>query len=389
MRRSLAISAALHMIIILLAMFSGQIFRSDEARAIQISEVELISPAEFDAAFSTAPEAPKSELPSLSPPELDGAEIDAPDAPQTPEKLAIERIGADRAEDAPRLDAVREEPRPDIALDVPAAPEAPVDSAAPEGVSLITPRVVGPAIPEQRRQRPDATTLAPESPARPAPRISTTPAPKPPTDATPAEEASPEVAPSDTATEVAEEKPAEAPPEAATEIVPEVENEPETIESVTPLASAPPPKRPRRPTRTAEARPEETRPAPAASPNSAQPRPSTNRQLGPPVTRQEKEGIALPIRKHWNFATLAGLPDADSLVVEIRLKVTPDGRIRDLQPYRPRNPEGNFRRAFDLARRAILIAERNGALKFPPQEKYERWKEIILTFDPKRNRVGF
>ncbi|MEL6233787.1 MAG: hypothetical protein AAFR46_05225 [Pseudomonadota bacterium] len=407
MNRSLGISAAVHLLGLLAAMFSGQLFRADPAQAIQITEVEIMSAADFEAAVSTAPEAPAEALPVLTAPTQDTAIETPSDSAVAPEIAESARPGSDTADAAPDLAALRRvQPAAPVTQAPPVAAPQILDSA-PEGVSLITPQMVGPSVAPSARQQPNVQAFAPPAPPAPpapAPRISTTPAEKPPSEARQAEEATPEVAPDAEATEQAEERPPEAPPEAASEIVPEVAEETEQPDAPAPLASAPPPKRPDRevaerpdepaadpPAETATEAETETETETASAPPAAAPAasPASDRPAGPPVTQREKDGITLPIRNQWNFATLRGVEGWEELVVEIRFSVSPDGKVSNLRPHNPSNPQGNFQRAYALARSAILIAERRGLLKFPPQAKYERWKDIIVTFDPKTERVGF
>ncbi|MEM8742287.1 MAG: hypothetical protein AAGE13_12445 [Pseudomonadota bacterium] len=418
MNRSLGISAAAHVLALLAAMFSGQLFRADPAQAIQITEVEVLSSADFEAAVSTAPEAPPEALPVLTAPTQDSS-IDAPSDTVAPEIAESARPGSDTADDAPDMAGLRNVQPTAPVTQALALPAPQILESAPAGASLITPQMVGPSVAPSARQQPNVQAFAPPAPPVPAPRISTTPAEKPPSEARQAEETTPEVAPDPEATEQAEERPPEAPPEAATEIVPEVAEETEALDAPAPLASAPPPRRPERevaelpdepaadpPTETPAETPAETptetpvgtenepepetetasAPPPAAAPAAS---PASDRPAGPPVTQREKDGITLPIRNQWNFATLRGVEGWEELVVEVRFSVSPDGKVSNLRPHNPTNPQGNFQRAYALARSAILIAERRGLLKFPPQDKYERWKDIIITFDPKTQRVGF
>jgi hypothetical protein len=48
MRRGAVVSGFLHLSLVALALFGGQLFESDEAQAIQFAEVDLISGAEFE-----------------------------------------------------------------------------------------------------------------------------------------------------------------------------------------------------------------------------------------------------------------------------------------------------------------------------------------------------
>ncbi|GIX13988.1 MAG: hypothetical protein KatS3mg118_1947 [Paracoccaceae bacterium] len=395
MTRSLAISALAHLAILILLLFAGQLFRAEHARAIQVTEVEIVTAPAPMPAPADPPAAPREAPAALPQPEAREDAPAAPDDTAPPRRSDAARPGADAADSPPHLAGLRPDQTATVTLEAPPAPLSLAEDSHTEGESPLRPERIGPALPELARRRPDASRLTPPAPPAPAPRIAPTPAPKPPAPARPAEEASPELAPSPDAAEPREERPAAAPPEAATEIVPEAERAPERPESAAPLASAPPP---RRPARSEPARAED-RPAPAparaaADPAPARPAPAaapaSSRPAGPPVTAAEKAGITLPIRKYWNFGTLRGVEGWEKLVVSVRFQVAPDGSlIGDVVPHDPANPQGNFRRAFEAARRAILIAARRGEIRFPPQEKYERWKDIIITFDPKSQDVGF
>lgn len=428
MPRGLVISSLAHLALILVALFAGDLFEPEEARAIQIAEVDLMTAAEFDAAVSTAPEAPRTDVPDLAPPEEGAADVTAPDAVEPLSSRRAETPEAPADETAPDVSALRSPSRAEVRTEAPRAPSPAGVEAAPEGASLVTPEVVGPRVPELQNRRREATRLENPAPPRPAPRIASEAAPKPPDAARTAEAASPEVAPSPEAVEPKPETPAEAPKEAATEIVPEVEKEPVEPESAAPLVAGRPRGRPTPPaiaeTETAAAevpeppkpeppaaeppKPETPRPAAATPPRpaaplaeprpartaSATPRPASpsasDRPRGPPVTETEKDGIRLGIKKYWNVVTLSGLPDYQTLVVEVKIAVGRDGKIiGEIEPWKPKRPDGNFLRAFQVARRAVLQAERNGDLKFPSQEKYEQWKEIVLRFDPRTEKVGY
>jgi outer membrane biosynthesis protein TonB len=78
----------------------------------------------------------------------------------------------------------------------------------------------------------------------------------------------------------------------------------------------------------------------------------------------------------------AGARDADSLIVEIRVKLNPDATVRDAQivDFERMFRDSFFRSAAENARRAIL---RCSPFTLPPN-KYEVWRDLTLRFDPSR-----
>ncbi len=84
----------------------------------------------------------------------------------------------------------------------------------------------------------------------------------------------------------------------------------------------------------------------------------------------------------WNLQ--GGGKDAEQTVVEIRLYVNPDGSVQnhDIIDAGRMNNDPFFRAVAETARRAVLDA-RCTPLRLP-QESYNLWQQIVLTFDPKR-----
>lgn len=98
------------------------------------------------------------------------------------------------------------------------------------------------------------------------------------------------------------------------------------------------------------------------------------------LTLSEIDAIRAQIQRNWNVP--AGARDAEDLVVEVYVELNPDGsvveaRIVDTGRYAS---DPFFRTAADSARRAVLLTNR---IKGLPQEKYSRWRSMILTFNPK------
>lgn len=395
-RRGIWLSGIAHATALFLAVFGGQIFDSDDAEALQVSEVDLVSAAAFDAAVSSAPEAPRTAVADIVPPEAGASDIARPEETLQPSSAEVESPDAPDEETKPDLTSVRQRVTTEVPIAPPDAPTLAEEDREPEGVSLITPSTEGPNVPELENRKPNVTTLARPAPPLPAPRIAPQPVPKPPELSKKADEASPEVAPSDTAEQPRDEKPEESPEETATEIVPETLTEPEETESPAPVVSSRPRGRPdsvvaaakakleeggannaaeAKPQRTAEAKPATE----AATPKPAR---GTDAVTGPPLTSREKDGITLKVKRRWNIGRLQGLENWQSLVVTVRFELDRSGKVvgRKVVAVKPRNPSGALEIAFQVARAAVLRSEPYDL----PVDKYARWKTVEITFNPSK-----
>ena len=124
-----------------------------------------------------------------------------------------------------------------------------------------------------------------------------------------------------------------------------------------------------------DAKPQRTQVA-AAAPPSSQPK----APLGSQLTASEMDLVRSQIEKCWNVP--AGARDAESLVVDIRAAVGPDGTVTTAVIVdQGKMSDPLWRAAAESARRAFF----NPActpLKLPP-EKYATWKDLTVTFNPK------
>jgi outer membrane biosynthesis protein TonB len=107
-----------------------------------------------------------------------------------------------------------------------------------------------------------------------------------------------------------------------------------------------------------------------------------------PMTISEVDAVRYKIEKCWIVP--AGARDAENLIVRIRITLNQDGTIRGSPEIVERsrmNRAGQqfFRIAAESARRAVLKCQPYDML---PQKKYERWREIELTFNPKEMLGG-
>ncbi|MCH2164224.1 MAG: cell envelope integrity protein TolA, partial [Marinovum sp.] len=106
--------------------------------------------------------------------------------------------------------------------------------------------------------------------------------------------------------------------------------------------------------------------------------------LGPPLTSGEREGLIVAVQDCW--VVDVGSQSADVIVtvgVEMNRDGTVSGGVRLISAI-----GGDARAqevAFQAARRAVLRCQRGGYDL--PDEKYEQWKEIEITFNPESMRV--
>jgi hypothetical protein len=114
--------------------------------------------------------------------------------------------------------------------------------------------------------------------------------------------------------------------------------------------------------------------------------PAAPAPLGPPLTQGEREALRVAVSRCWNVGSLSSEALATTVVVAVGMR--PDG-TPDAATIRLVSSEGGagpaVRQAFEAARRAII---RCGAQGFPlPAEKYDRWREIEMTFNPEAMRI--
>lgn len=100
-----------------------------------------------------------------------------------------------------------------------------------------------------------------------------------------------------------------------------------------------------------------------------------------PLTLSERDLIRNQFKKCWNVP--AGARDAHELIVLLRVKLNADGSLIsvELADGKARYmADSFFRAAADSAIRAVY---RCTPLRGLPPDKYSRWQDMELTFDPK------
>jgi len=105
-----------------------------------------------------------------------------------------------------------------------------------------------------------------------------------------------------------------------------------------------------------------------------------------PMSLSEIDAVRQQIKPCWNFPT--GARNADSLRVLIKVWLNRDGTVRRAQVMdRARmSSDPYFRAAAEAGRRAVENPRCN-PLKLPA-DKYDRWKVLIIDFDPSKLRTG-
>lgn len=345
--------------------FLGGMFTA-EPLPFEVTEVTAIS-AEDYAALVAPQESPvaESDIVTPEPPETDEA---TPDMAATP----------DEPTDVTQPD-VTEPSEPDVTPDVTdlvPLPEAEVSDEPPE---LTTPSE-------------DVAVLLPEADVRPqprpAPRVAPEPVAQPEPDVRVDEVVSEETTPDEAADTPREETDATAPEEATTEIVTEAER----LENAAPSTS----RRPKtRPQRTAAAQPaEESLPAQdntavndaLAEALGSGGTDTTPEPTGPPLTAGEKDALRVAVENCWNVGSLSS--EALQTTVVVGVQMAQDSRpivgsIRMISSSG--GSDSAAKQAYEAARRAII---RCGATGYDlPKDKYDRWRDIEMTFNPEKMRI--
>ena len=94
-----------------------------------------------------------------------------------------------------------------------------------------------------------------------------------------------------------------------------------------------------------------------------------------------EDGFRVAVEACWNIGSLSS--EASRTKVSVQFDMTPDGRVES-SSLRMIGHEGGSdaaaKQAYEAARRAILRCQKDGYKL--PAEKYNRWKETIIDFNP-------
>ena len=110
-------------------------------------------------------------------------------------------------------------------------------------------------------------------------------------------------------------------------------------------------------------------------------KPAPDAPIANHMTMSEQDALIRQLGQCWSV--LSGAKMAEDMVVDVRIAVNPDRTLQqativDQLRY---NTDSVFRAAADAAMRA-LRNPRCTPLELPP-DKYEEWKDTVLTFNPK------
>ena len=358
------ISGIGHAALIGWVLIGGVFMRPTPSEIETVADVALISADQF---FALQSEAPKTVVET---PEVQSPTSEAAPNVAAPADTPVEPKDRPAPTPEPKVEAPPEKPeiappKAEAVVESPPAPEPP----ATDEVAVIKP--------EEAAQKP-ADRVAPVPSALSQPDA---------IDDVITREAT-IVAPSDTPVEPIEE--ATAPEEAATEIVTEAEE----IKTA-PVRSIRPKSRPKRAEAVAEVEPKPETPAVdplQAALSEALSEPDTQADTpapvpsGPPLTGSEKEGLKVSVSNCWNVGSLS--TDALQVTVTIGFSVKRDTRPENGSIHlvsATGGSESSINKAYEAGRRAII---RCGSKGFPlPDDKYEQWRDIEITFNPERMRI--
>jgi hypothetical protein len=119
------------------------------------------------------------------------------------------------------------------------------------------------------------------------------------------------------------------------------------------------------------------------APSAAQP---SDAPAGPPLSQGERDALRVAVQNCWNVGSLSSAALATTVVVGVSMGR--DGRP-DVGSVRLIGSEGGsgeaVNQAFEAARRAIIVCGSSGYDL--PEDKYERWRDIEMTFNPEEMRI--
>lgn len=349
-------------------------FEVTNVSVVSGEEYEQIVAATTPQPSTTEPVAPDAPVTDVAP---------APDAPLVeppPDQVIPETPPADAAETPPPDAPPPVEPPAELIEEAPTQPPQPLDQVTPD-----------PTLPEAIRPVP-----------RPIDRVAPEAVAPPPEDVAVSEVVQEAVVPDETAppAEVIEPPLEEAAPEeAAAEIVTEAE-EPATA----PTTALRPQVRPERVVAAAEPAVEEPAEVSAVEETSAAPDTTAADNAavaaaleaalagtaepaaaeGPPMTGSERDAFRVAVSSCWNVDVGS---EAANVTVTVGFELGRDGLVAGdvRQISGSGGSDAAIQTAFGAARRAILRCQREGFQL--PEDKYEQWREVEMTFDPNGMRL--
>ena len=351
----------------------------------QTMDVSVLSSEEFKAMTRTAqtPEPGEAEPDEPVPPVVDPNPAPPPPAEPAPQP----------APPPAPVEPPEDETPPPPPPPPPASPQVP-DTTPPTELTMPRPPAATPNI----------QSSSPPTPPR-ADTVTNTVTPPPPQDARPDDIDRTEVTSQPTIdTLPVVEEPPTAPPATTTEIVPEDMTPSGAVEtSIRPSSR---PNRPAPPAPEPEVEREQEQPqvaetsaaqtvpnqaiddvlegldleAPTQTP--AAPAPAV--AAGPPMTGSEKENFRIAVNRCWNVDPGSV---AARVTVEVGFSLDRAGSVigNEVRLIRSDGDQSATNTAFEAARRAILRCQSGGYQL--PADKYDQWKDVVITFDPSGMRM--
>jgi len=378
MRTGASISGGLHGGLLLLAVIGTDWLSQPEPAPLGLTEVTLVDGARFDAALSSAPVRERGDPETMA--EIEQAEPVAAetDSAQAPDAAPVPaRPEPDAPEDAP------------VSLAPPPPTAVPSAAARPSIAEVPTPET----LPEQAAEpeSPAATEViqplaAAEAPD-PGPRPERPPDPEPAPEA--AEEAEPDVArPEDTPP-----RPSEvAGPDAPLAAAPQEARLP-VARPADRAAAARASRQTRTPEQAAPDAPDDPEPQTAEAPPEAEPEPEPEQAESPAaprfaaqVTEGEQDALRIGLKRHFRYF---GTRSDPTMSVRLGITLNRAGRIvsgPDLLDIRG-GTEGERQILRRSARNALVLAANADVFAKLPEDKYDAWRRIHVTFTPED--IGF
>ena len=407
MSKGVIISGIGHVGLILWAILGGWLFAAHETPEIQVVEVSMISTAEFDAMMSAAPSVPDVAPEPAQPTEA--AVEPAVEPPAEPDAAPVEP--APEVAPAPP-DPAPPEPAPELPVDPAPQPEPVPEPVAPPADLPQPIRVPRSSVPPRARSSvkisdapPEPVTDAPDIADTPAPPVTDVPAPdvpEPPEPPATPEVTAPEVTPDPP--EVVEDAPQLAPtsskrPQSRPDVMP--------VDDLAALDAAAADKAAQKAAdQEAADKAAAVKAAKKAADQAASDQASAEKAAidaavaaaagtgtetandgpkGPPMTNSEIGDLHQSIESKWNIGALS--TEAAQVVIKVAVVLSPDQKPVSIELI---SGEGGsdvaIKRAFDAARSAIYRAATEG-LNLPP-DKYDEWKDLIMTFDPRSGTLN-
>jgi len=97
------------------------------------------------------------------------------------------------------------------------------------------------------------------------------------------------------------------------------------------------------------------------------------------LSQSELDALRARLTKLWNVQ--AGTERPEELIVDIRIRLTPDKRLASPPEIVSRGTSPRYQAAPDAAMRAVLQGQPYDMLQ---PSTYDQWKDMIVTFDPRQ-----